>query len=157
MPFALRCSTMPPKVDAWRAGRHVPRHREDGLSVWARTVPVVTTIDVVRELAAPLPRSYEVLVRDRVKFRVGSYVYLAFNREETELGFAFPKEERAALVESRPDTFFLPRESDLRYHWVEAWLDQLDDEEVREIVLDAWRMVVPRRVAAAHLAGLGGA
>jgi hypothetical protein len=116
---------------------------------------VVTTIDVVRAAAAPLPRSYEVLVRDRVKFRVGSYVYLAFNREETELGFAFPKEERAALVYSRPDTFFLPRESDLRYHWVEAWLDRLDDQEAREIVLDAWRMVVPRRVAAAHLAGLG--
>jgi hypothetical protein len=145
---------MPPKVDACRAGRHAPRHREDGLSVWARTVGAVTTIDVVRELAAPLPRSYEVLVRDRVKFRVGSYVYLAFNREETELGFAFPKEERTALVESRPDTFFLPRESDLRYHWVEAWLDRLDDREAAEIVLDAWQMVVPKRVAAAHLARL---
>lgn len=113
----------------------------------------MTTIDVVRAAAAPLPRSYEVLVRDRVKFRVGSYVYLAFSRDETELGFAFPKEERVALVESRPDTFFLPRAADLRYHWVEAWLDRLDDEEVREIVLDAWRMVVPKRVAAAYLEG----
>ena len=114
----------------------------------------MTTIDVVRAAAAPLPRSYEVLVRDRVKFRVGSYVYLAFSRDETELGFAFPKEERVALVESRPDTFFLPRESDLRYHWVEAWLDRLDDREAAEIVLDAWQMVVPKRVAAAHLARL---
>lgn len=123
--------------------------------MWARTVPVVTTIDVVRAVAAPLPRSSEVLVRDRVKFRVGSYVYLAFSRDENELGFAFPREERAALVESRPDTFFLPRPSDLRYHWVEAWLDRLDDEEVREIVLDAWQLVVPKRVAAAYLAGAG--
>jgi hypothetical protein len=115
----------------------------------------VTTIDVVRAVAAPLPRSSEVLVRDRVKFRVGSYVYLAFSRDETELGFAFPREERAALIESRPDTFFLPRPSDLRYHWLEAWLDRLDDDEVREIVLDAWQMVVPKGVAAAYLAGRG--
>ena len=64
-----------------------------------------------------------------------------------EIGFAFPKEERAALVAARPDVFFLPRESELRFHWIEAWLDALDADEMRELVLDAWRMVVPQRVA----------
>ena len=39
----------------------------------------VATIETVRELASTLPRSYEVLVRDRVKFRVGKIVYLAFS------------------------------------------------------------------------------
>jgi hypothetical protein len=125
------------------------------VSVCARTVVDVTTVDVVRACAAELPRSYEVVVRDRLKLRVGSYVYVAFSRDETELGFAFPKEERQALVDSRPDTFFLPRPSDLRYHWVEGWLERIGDDEVREIVLDAWQMVVPKRVAAAHLASLG--
>jgi hypothetical protein len=125
------------------------------VSVCARTVVDVTTVDVVRACAAELPRSYEVVVRDRLKLRVGSYVYVAFSRDETELGFAFPKEERQALVDSRPDTFFLPRPSDLRYHWVEGWLERIGDDEVREIVLDAWQMVVPKRVAAAHLASPG--
>lgn len=125
------------------------------VSVCARTVVDVTTVDVVRACAAELSRSYEVVVRDRLKLRVGSYVYVAFSRDETELGFAFPKEERQALVDSRPDTFFLPRPSDLRYHWVEGWLERIGDDEVREIVLDAWQMVVPKRVAAAHLASLG--
>jgi hypothetical protein len=74
-------------------------------------------------------------------------VYVAFSRDETEIGFAFPKEERAALVAARPDVFFLPRESELRFHWIEAWLDPLDADEMRELVLDAWRMVVPKRVA----------
>ena len=96
---------------------------------------------------AGLPRSSEVVVRDRVKFRVGQIVYVAFSQDETEIGFAFPKEERAALVAARPDVFFLPRESELRFHWVEAWLDALDADEMRELVLDAWRMVVPKRVA----------
>ncbi|HEX5945710.1 MAG TPA: MmcQ/YjbR family DNA-binding protein [Acidimicrobiales bacterium] len=111
----------------------------------------MTTIEAVRELALSLPRSYEALVRDRVKFRVGSIVYLAFSRDETQMGFAFPKEEREALVASEPDKFLMPGTSDLRYNWVEVRLAAIDDDEMRELVLDAWRMVVPKRVAAEHL------
>jgi hypothetical protein len=107
----------------------------------------VVTVDDVRAVLVGLPRSCEVLVRDRVKFRVGEIVYVAFDQEETQIGFAFPKEERAALVAARPDVFFLPRDSELRFPWVEAWLDALDGDEMRELVLDAWRMVVPQRVA----------
>jgi hypothetical protein len=111
----------------------------------------VATIEGVREVALTLPRSYEALVRDRVKFRVGRIVYLAFSRDERLMGFAFPKEEREALVASEPDKFQMPEPSDLRYHWVVARLDAIDDAEMREIVIDAWRMVVPKSVAAAHL------
>ena len=113
--------------------------------------PVATSIEAVRALALSLPRSYEALVRDRVKFRVGRIVYLAFSRDETLMGFAFPKEERQDLVESEPDKFLLPPASDLRYNWAVVRLDAIDDDEMRELVLDAWRMVVPRSVAAAHL------
>jgi len=108
-------------------------------------------LDAVRTLALSLPRSYEALVHDRVKFRVGRIVYLAFSRDETVMGFAFPKEEREALVASEPEKFMMPGEGDLRYHWVHVRLAAIDDEEMRELVLDAWRMVVPKRVAADHL------
>jgi hypothetical protein len=112
---------------------------------------MVVTIDDVRRLALSLPRSYEALVRDRVKFRVGRIVYLAFSRDETLMGFAFPKDERAVLVAGEPDKFQLPGRSDMRYHWVVVRLAALDEAEMRELVLDAWRMVVPNKVAAAHL------
>jgi hypothetical protein len=111
----------------------------------------VATIESVRELALSLPRSYEALVRDRVKFRVGQIVYLAFSRDEQMMGFAFPKEERAALIEAEPDKFLLPKPSDLRYNWVVVRLAAIDDDEMRELVIEAWRMVVPKRVAAARL------
>jgi hypothetical protein len=114
----------------------------------------MVTIDDVRELALSLPRSYEALVRDRVKFRVGRIVFLAFSRDEKQMGFGFPKEERAALVESEPDKFLMPATSDLRYNWVEVRLDAIDHDEMRELVLDAWRMVVPKRVATEHLGDL---
>lgn len=110
----------------------------------------MVTIEEVRALAMTLPRTTEGLVRDRVKFRVGRIVYIAFSRDETVMGFAFPKEEREALVQSEPDKFMMPDRSDLRYHWVQVRLDAIDHTEMRELVLDAWRMVVPKRVAAAY-------
>jgi hypothetical protein len=111
----------------------------------------MVTIEGVRELALSLPRSYEVVVRDRVKFRVGRIVYLAFSHDEQMMGFAFPKEEREALVASEPAKFVLPTQSDLRFNWVVVRLGAIDDQEMRELVWSAWRMVVPKRVAVAHL------
>ena len=118
-----------------------------GRRAYGRAVATGVTIDDVRELAASLPRSTEALVRDRVKFRVGQIVYLAFSQDETLMGFAFPKEERDALIESEPEKFMLPEPRDLRYKWVVVRLDAIDADEMRELVLDAWRMVVPKRVA----------
>ena len=111
----------------------------------------MVTIDDIRPLALSLPRSYEALVRDRVKFRVGRIVYLAFSRDETLMGFGFPKEERDALIASDPEKFMMPKPKDQRYNWAVVRLAAIDHEEMREIVLDAWRMVVPKSVAAAHL------
>lgn len=109
----------------------------------------------LRAATAGLPRSYEVVVSDRIKWRVGRIVYLALSRDETLLGFAFPKEEREALVSTDPDTFLMPVPSDERYNWVRARMAALDEEQLGEIVLDAWGMVVPKRVAAEHLRSLG--
>lgn len=106
------------------------------------------SVEHVRKVALSLPRTTEHLIHDRVKFRVGRIVYLALSRDETELGFAFPKEERAALVATEPERFFLPRASDMRYNWVCGHLAKLDDDELSDLIIDAWRMVVPKRVFA---------
>jgi hypothetical protein len=110
----------------------------------------LVTVDEVRSLAITLPRTTEACVRGRVKFRVGRIVYLAFSRDETLMGFAFPKEWRDALVETEPRKFMLPRESDLRHHWVVARLAEIDEAELRELVVDAWAMVVPKKVSAPY-------
>ncbi len=107
----------------------------------------MVTLEDVREIAAGLPRSYEVVVHGRVKFRVGQIVWLAFSKDETEMGFAFPKEFRDGLIEARPEAFFQPRPSELRFNWVEARLEALEPGELRDLVLDAWAFVVPKRVA----------
>jgi hypothetical protein len=111
----------------------------------------MTTVERVRELALSLPRSAEAIVRDRVKFRVGRIVFLAFSRDETIMGCGFPKEERAAMVASQPGTFALPSTGDMRYNWIHVRLEAIDDDEMHDLVLDAWRMCVPKSVAKAYL------
>jgi hypothetical protein len=110
------------------------------------------TLEDVRAYVADLPRSYEAFVRGRVKFRVGQIVYIAFSKDETLMGFAFPKEERQMLVETEPDKFMYPRESDLRFNWVVARLEKLSKREMQEYLFDAWRMVVPKFLAAEVMA-----
>jgi hypothetical protein len=115
----------------------------------------MATMDEVRAFAQTLPRSTEALVRGRVKFRIGRIVYLAFSRDGETMGFAFPKAFRDALVESEPEKFSLPSESDMRYHWVQVDLAAIDVKEMRELVEDAWAFVVPKRVAEEYAAAQG--
>jgi hypothetical protein len=111
---------------------------------------MITAADV-RAVAMSLPRTSEHLIYDQVKFRVGKIVYAAVSPDELTLGFGFPKEQRAALIASEPHKFSLPRLSDQRFHWVHGSMAALDPDEMRELIIDAWRMVVPKKVAAAHL------
>jgi len=113
-------------------------------------VPV--SISDVRAVAMTLPRTTEGLVGGRVKFRVGRIVYIAFSRDETLMGFAFPREWREAAVESYPERFVMPTGGDLRYNWLVARMDAIDAAEMRELVLDAWSMVVPQKVVDDYLA-----
>ena len=110
----------------------------------------MAVIDDVLALGSELERSYPVYVHGRLKFRVGSMVYVSFSHDQTVMGFGFPKEERAALVGGDPVKFQLPSESDMRYHWVHATLAALEPGEAREFVVDAWRMVVPQKVSRAY-------
>lgn len=103
---------------------------------------MVTAADV-RRVATSLPRTLPRVVRDRIKFYVGRIVYVAISPDEASMGFGFPKEERAALVASEPEKYIMPARSDERYDWVQVWLAAIDEAEMRELVVDAWRMVVP--------------
>jgi hypothetical protein len=107
----------------------------------------VVTMDEVSAFASTLPRSTEAFVRGRVKFRIGRIVWLAFSRDGTVMGFAFPKAWRDALVDSEPEKFSLPSESDMRYHWVRVRLTAIDADEMRALVEDAWAFCAPKRVA----------
>jgi len=117
----------------------------------------MVTVDDVRRVAVALPRTTEHLISDRVKFRVKQLVYVAFSRDETLMGFAFPKEERQALVDSEPDKFCMPSPTDLRFNWVLVRTEALGVEEMTDLVTEAWTMVVPKGVARDYFQGASAA
>ena len=110
------------------------------------------SIEDVRAVAMTLPRTTEGVVRGRVKFYVGRIVYVASEREGI-MGFAFPREWREAAVDSEPGKFLMPTGGDLRYNWLLVSLDAIGAAEMRELVVDAWSMVVPQKVIDEYLAG----
>ena len=105
------------------------------------------TVDEIRALAAPLPRSYEAHVRGLVKFRIGQIVYLSLSPDGSRMGCGFPKEFRQAAVDAEPEKFSLPSESDMRFNWIHVHLAAIDAEEMRDLVEGAWSMVVPKFLA----------
>ena len=104
----------------------------------------MVTADDVRAVGLALPRAYEFFTGGRSKLKVRQIVFVGFSRDETAMGFGYPRDARDGLVESDPATFFLPPPRDLRYQWVCAHLDRLDAGEMRELVTDAWRMCTPK-------------
>jgi hypothetical protein len=102
------------------------------------------SVEEVCSLARTLPRAREAFVRGRVKFRVGSIVFVSFSKDGKTMGFGFPKEWRAALVENEPEKFSLPSESDMRFHWVHVRLDAIDGDEMRDLVENAWALCAPK-------------
>jgi hypothetical protein len=104
----------------------------------------VVTSDDIRAIAGELPRAYEAVVRDRVKWRVGRIVFAALSRDETVVGFGFPRDERASALEAEPELFLPPDKSDERYQWLNARMSELDQDRLRELIVDAWAMCVPK-------------
>lgn len=106
----------------------------------------MATAEDVRTIALSLPRAYEAWVRDRTKFRVGRLVFLSISPDETLLGFGVPKWEREAMVASEPAKFLMPVPADLRYSWMRLRLAAVEVDELEELIVESWRMSVPKFV-----------
>jgi hypothetical protein len=113
----------------------------------------MVTVEDVFAYGLSLPRSTEGVVRGKRKLYIGRIVYVAIERAGI-MGFAHPREWRQALVSSDPEKFLMPTGSDLRFQWVYARMDKLELPEMQDLVLDAWAMCVPKRVAAEYAAAL---
>ena len=115
----------------------------------------MVTVDEVRDVAAELPRSYEAIVRGRLKLRVGRIVYASFSRDGEVMGCGFPKEWRQAAVDGEPDKFALPSEHDMRYQWVHVNLAAIDQDEMRDLIENAWAMCVLKSVYEEYAVSMG--
>jgi hypothetical protein len=113
------------------------------------------TVDEVCAFARTLPGINEGIVRGNIKFRIKRIVWLSISSDGSEMGFAFPKYLREALVHSDPEKFSMPGQGDMRYHWAHVRLAAIDADEMRELVEDAWAFCAPKGVAEEYAARSG--
>ena len=82
-------------------------------------------------------------------FRVRDKMFMAHDRRgRTSATVKATREAQAALIGSEPETFSIPAYVG-QHGWVGIDLARVDDEELAELIEDAWRMTAPKRVVKA--------
>lgn len=108
--------------------------------------------DDVRELALSLPEAEE-SDEDRVAFRVRGklFAWAARERDGGGLGVRVEREEKQLILDANPDVYFSSPHYD-GWPGVQIRLEEIELEELRERLEDAWLIQAPKRLANAYLA-----
>jgi len=109
------------------------------------TISKVTTANQVRELALKLPETVEKPEWGRPCFRVDDKIFASLRDGDEELSVKVSAKTRAALVEADPQTFSVPAHY-VRSPMFVVRLASVSEEQMRELLTDAWRMTAPRRL-----------
>ena len=106
----------------------------------------------VRRICATLPPTSEKLSHGEPTFFVNNKVFTMFDNNHHHDGHiavwipAVPGAQQA-LVRSSPARFFKPAYVGVR-GWVGIDLDQVSDDELARHILEAWRLVAPKKLQA---------
>ena len=104
--------------------------------------------DGARALALSFPEAVEKETWGHPTFRVREKMFMAMAEDGTSATVKATREAQAALVGSEPETFSIP--AYVGHHgWVGIALARVDDEELAELIEDAWRMTAPKRLVKA--------
>ena len=100
-----------------------------------------------QRIVAELPGASEVMVAEwgHPTFRVNNKMFAAGSPDGPTMSVKASKEEQAELVAARPETFAVAAYVG-RYGWVEVQLPRVDVEELRELLIEAWRRTAPKRL-----------
>ncbi len=105
-------------------------------------------VDVLHKVVSGLPEveEHEGWAGQPVfKVRNKSFAYLS--EDETRLLLKALREEQEALVAEDPEVYS-PSWASGRFAWLDVQLAAADDQEVRELITEAWRLTAPKRLVA---------
>jgi hypothetical protein len=78
-------------------------------------------------------------------FRVNGKMFAGGSPDSPTMSVKASKEEQAVLVAERPDTFYVGR-----YGWVRLELSGVDTDELRELLVEAWRRTAPKKLVRSY-------
>ncbi|MFD4689630.1 MmcQ/YjbR family DNA-binding protein [Streptomyces sp. NPDC058463] len=112
---------------------------------------MTTTADDVRTIALALPDTAEKLAWGQPTFRVAGKIFAALGDDDTTMGVKCPVGDRAELIASEPEKFFVRKGHDDNYAWLRVRLAALEDAaELTAVLTDSWRQAAPRKLLDAH-------
>jgi hypothetical protein len=109
----------------------------------------MSTADEVRQVALSLPEAEERETWGHPTFRVRDKLFATLSDDGLQAGIKTTKQEQTALVAAAPETFGVPAYVG-RHGWVSVRLATVDPDELRELLVEAWRQTAPKRLVATY-------
>jgi hypothetical protein len=111
----------------------------------------MVTWERVVELARELPEIEETLSWGKPSFAVRGKKFAGLStRHEGAMWTRCDPEERPLLVASNPDAYRLTPHYERSPAYLLVWLAHIDEDALRERLLDGWLVQAPKRLAAQH-------
>jgi hypothetical protein len=108
----------------------------------------MTALADVRAIAGSLPETEEVLTWGTdVTFRVRGKIFAIGGDDSDTLSVKATPATQAELIDLDPATFSVAAYVG-RFGWVRVSLDRIDPVELRELLVEAWRLTAPKRLVA---------
>jgi hypothetical protein len=102
----------------------------------------------VRKLALEMPEAEERETWGTATFRVRNRIFVMFGEGGKEAWVKSTHDEQRALIMMDSATFFVPPYVGPS-GWVGVHYRTVDETEMRELVVEAWRLTAPKRLVAA--------
>jgi hypothetical protein len=110
---------------------------------------VAVTINTARKIALSLPGVEERICHGTPAFYVRRKLIFRLREDEETLAIAYPKAQRAGLIESRPDVFSVTEHYE-NYDYVLLDLLAAKEELLHEMIVGAWSRKAARKDLAAY-------
>ena len=111
------------------------------------------TIAQVRTMALGLPETAEVVTwGSDLTWRVRDKIFVMGGPESPSVSVKASKEDQAELVAMAPETYS-PSAYVGRFGWVSVVLANVDEGELRDLIVEAWRATAPKRLVKEYDAG----
>jgi hypothetical protein len=107
------------------------------------------TFDAVRSLALELPKVDEGTSYGTPAFKVAGKLLARLHQDGESLVVKIDPDERTMRMKIDPDTFYIT-DHYLNYPWILVRIANVDPDDLRDLLEDAWRLTAPKRLIAEH-------
>lgn len=107
------------------------------------TRAAAVTFDAVRQIARKLPGAIEGTSYGTPAFHVGKVLFVREHQDGESLVVRVDPQERTLLVRANPKTY-LVTDHYVNYPLVLVRMDSVGRRELRELILEAWRLATAR-------------